>query len=71
MNEQAMPILHGDYIKRSGVEYTAIGARRKLIYACKDGYISSVLAGGPGVGAISMNGLVAWMAEQAGSPPTG
>src|SRR5271156_3699365 len=63
MNEQAMPILHGDYIRRSGVHYTAIGARRKLVYACKDGYISTLLAGGSGVGAISMNGLVGWMAE--------
>ena len=62
MNEQAMPILHGDYIRRSGVYYTAIGTRRKLVYACKDGFISTVLAGGSGVGAISMKGLAEWMA---------
>jgi len=62
MNEQAMPILHGDYIRRSGVHYTAIGTRRKLVYACKDGYISTVLAGGSGVGTTSMKGLVEWMA---------
>ncbi|MGA8060457.1 MAG: CoA transferase, partial [Candidatus Binataceae bacterium] len=62
MNEQAMPILHGDYIRRTGVYYTATGTRRKLVYSCKDGYISTVLAGGSGVGAISMKGLVEWMA---------
>ncbi len=62
MNEQAMPILHGDYIRRTGVHYTATGTRRKLVYSCKDGYISTVLAGGSGVGAISMKGLVEWMA---------
>jgi benzylsuccinate CoA-transferase BbsE subunit len=61
MNEQAMPILHGDYIRRTGVHYTATGTRRKLVYSCKDGYISTVLAGGSGVGAISMKGLVDWM----------
>lgn len=63
MNEQAMPIMHGDYIRREGVYYSATGSRRQLVYACKDGYISTLLAGGPGVGAISMKGLVAWMGE--------
>lgn len=63
MNEQAMPIMHGDYIRRNGVDYLATGTRRKLVYTCKDGYISTLLAGGPGVGSISMRGLVGWMAE--------
>ena len=63
MNEQAMPIMHGDYVRRSGVFYTGAGTRRRLVYKCKDGYISTVLAGGPGVGAISMKGLIAWMKE--------
>ena len=62
MNEQAMPILHGDYIRRSGDYYTATGTRRKLVYVCKDGYISTLLAGGSGVGSISMKALVEWMA---------
>jgi benzylsuccinate CoA-transferase BbsE subunit len=62
MNEQAMPIMHGDYIRRSGVYYTAMCTRRKLVYACKDGYISTMLAGGSGVGSISMKALVEWMA---------
>ena len=30
MNEQAMPILHGDYIRRTGMYYTATGTRRRL-----------------------------------------
>ncbi|HVA67707.1 MAG TPA: CoA transferase [Candidatus Binataceae bacterium] len=64
MNEQAMPILHGDYIRRSGVDYVATGTRRRLIFACKDGYISTLLAGGMGVGTISMKGLIGWMAEK-------
>jgi crotonobetainyl-CoA:carnitine CoA-transferase CaiB-like acyl-CoA transferase len=59
-----MPILHGDYIRRTGVHYTATGTRRKLVYSCKDGYISTVLAGGSGVGATSMKGLVEWMAAR-------
>ena len=29
MNEQAMPILHGDYIRRSGVYYSGDRRRRK------------------------------------------
>ena len=63
MNEQAIPILHGDYIRRSGVDYVATGTRRKMIFACKDGYISTLIAGGMGVGAISMKGLIEWLAE--------
>lgn len=64
MNEQAMPIMHGDYVRRDGVYYSATGSRRQLVYQCRDGYISTLLAGGPGVGTISMKGLVAWMAER-------
>jgi benzylsuccinate CoA-transferase BbsE subunit len=64
MNEQAMPIMHGDYIRRDGVYYRALGARRKLVYACRDGYISALLIGGRGVGANSMTALVKWMAEK-------
>jgi crotonobetainyl-CoA:carnitine CoA-transferase CaiB-like acyl-CoA transferase len=63
MNEQAMPIMHGDYIRREGVYYSATGSRRQLVYVCKDGYISTLLAGGPGVGSISMKALVGWMGE--------
>jgi crotonobetainyl-CoA:carnitine CoA-transferase CaiB-like acyl-CoA transferase len=64
MNEQAMPIMHGDYVRRDGMYYAAIGTRRRLVYACKDGYISTLLAGGRGVGAISMQGLIEWMLEK-------
>ena len=37
MNEQAMPLLHGDYLRRSGVFTGAIGGRRKTVFKCKDG----------------------------------
>jgi benzylsuccinate CoA-transferase BbsE subunit len=63
MNEQAMPIMHGDYLRRQGVYYSATGTRRQVVYQCKDGYISAILAGGPGVGSISMKALVGWMGE--------
>ena len=46
MNEQAMPLLHGDYLRRSGV-FT--GAHRRAAqnrFQCKDGYISCLIAGG-------------------------
>ncbi|MGH7905958.1 MAG: CaiB/BaiF CoA transferase family protein [Candidatus Binataceae bacterium] len=63
MNEQAMPIMHGDYIRRGGVYYTATGSRRKMVFRCKDGHISLMLVGGFGVGARSIKGLIGWMAE--------
>ena len=47
MNEQAMPLLHGDYLHRSGVFSGAIGRRRKMVYRCKDGHVSFVLAAAP------------------------
>jgi len=46
MNEQAMPILHGDHLRRSGVYAGSLGIRRKMVFRCKDGYISSVIGAG-------------------------
>jgi benzylsuccinate CoA-transferase BbsE subunit len=46
MNEQAMPLLHGDYLRRNSVYTGAIGGRRKTVYECKDGHISFLIAGG-------------------------
>jgi benzylsuccinate CoA-transferase BbsE subunit len=63
MNEQAMPILHGDYLRRSGVFTGALGARRKFVFRCSDGYVTCLVIGGPG-GAASTRALVAWMAEK-------
>jgi benzylsuccinate CoA-transferase BbsE subunit len=62
MNEQSMPILHGDFIRRTGV-YTGMAAmRRKMVFKCADGHVSSVLAGGPLAG--SLKALVEWMDEK-------
>ncbi len=48
MNEQAMPILHGDHLQRTGVYTGGLGVRRKMVYSCRDGYISSVIGAGRG-----------------------
>jgi len=58
MNEQAMPILHGDHLERTGVYTGGLGARKKMVYQCRDGYISSVVGGGA-----STKALVDWLAE--------
>ena len=66
MNEQAMPLLHGDYLRRSGVFTGAIGGRRKTVFKCKDGYVSGLLAGG--VYLPSTNAIIAWMKEEGAAP---
>ncbi len=66
MNEQAMPLLHGDYLRRSGIYTGAIGGRRKTIFRCKDGYISGLLAGGAYLP--STNAIIDWMKEEQAAP---
>ena len=66
MNEQAMPLLHGDYLRRSGVFTGAIGGRRKTVFKCKDGYVSGLLAGGAYLN--STNALIGWMKEEGAAP---
>jgi crotonobetainyl-CoA:carnitine CoA-transferase CaiB-like acyl-CoA transferase len=66
MNEQAMPLLHGDYLRRSGIFTGAIGGRRKTIFRCKDGYISGLLAGGAYLP--STNATIEWMKEEGAAP---
>ncbi len=64
MNEQAMPILHGDYLRRTGVYTGSLGIRRKMVYQCKDGYISIlVTAGIAGAAGNTAKLLTDWMAE--------
>ncbi len=58
MNEQAMPILHGDHLRRSGMYVGSLGVRRKMVYRCKDGYISSVIGAGP-----TTKNLIDWLME--------
>ncbi len=62
MNEQAMPILHGEVQRRGGVFTGLVGTRRKMVFKCADGHVSGLLAGGPL--ADSMNALVKWMDEK-------
>jgi benzylsuccinate CoA-transferase BbsE subunit len=66
MNEQAMPLLHGDYLRRSGVFTGAIGGRRKTVYRCRDGHISFLIAGGAYFN--STKAVIAWMKEEDAAP---
>jgi benzylsuccinate CoA-transferase BbsE subunit len=66
MNEQAMPLLHGDYLRRSGIFTGAIGGRRKTVFRCKDGYISGLLAGGAYLP--STVATIEWMKEEGAAP---
>src|SRR5216684_2875415 len=66
MNEQAMPLLHGDYLRRSGIFTGAIGGRRKTVFRCKDGYISGLLAGGASLP--STTATIEWMKEEGAAP---
>jgi len=66
MNEQAMPLLHGDYLRRNSVYTGAIGGRRKTVYQCKDGHISFLLAGGAYYN--SSKAVIAWMKEEGAAP---
>ncbi|HSZ23604.1 MAG TPA: CoA transferase, partial [Candidatus Sulfotelmatobacter sp.] len=63
MNEQAMPFLHGNHLKRTGVFVGSAEARRKMVYECKDGHISTLIAGGTTVGN-STKALIEWMGEK-------
>jgi benzylsuccinate CoA-transferase BbsE subunit len=62
MNEQAMPILHGNYLKRTGVYVGTLDVQRKMVFGCRDGYISILIVGGPA--APSTRALVSWMEEK-------
>jgi len=66
MNEQAMPLLHGDYLRPSGIFTGAIGGRRKTVFRCKDGYISGLLAGGAYLP--STMATIEWMKEEGAAP---
>jgi crotonobetainyl-CoA:carnitine CoA-transferase CaiB-like acyl-CoA transferase len=63
MNEQAMPFMHGNHLSRTGVFVGSADARRKMVYECKDGFISTLIAGGPTVGG-STRALIEWMGER-------
>jgi benzylsuccinate CoA-transferase BbsE subunit len=63
MNEQAMPFLHGNHLSRTGVFVGSADARRQMVYECKDGHISTLIAGGTTVGN-STKALIEWMREK-------
>jgi benzylsuccinate CoA-transferase BbsE subunit len=67
MNEQAMPLLHGNHLTRTGVFVGSADARRKMVYECKDGFVSTLIAGGVTVGG-STRALIEWMAERGPVP---
>src|SRR5258708_1828514 len=62
MNEQAMPFLHGNHLSRTGIFVGSVDARRKMVYECKDGHISILIAGGMTFGN-STKALIEWMRE--------
>jgi crotonobetainyl-CoA:carnitine CoA-transferase CaiB-like acyl-CoA transferase len=61
-----MPLLHGDYLRRSGVFTGAIGGRRKTVYQCQDGHISFLIAGGAYFN--STKAIITWMKEEGAAP---
>ena len=63
MNEQAMPFLHGNHLTRTGIFTGSADARRKMVFQCKDGHISILIAGGTTVGN-STKALIEWMREK-------
>ena len=63
MNEQAMPILHGDHLSRTGVFVGSTGARRKMVYDARTGTSRSLIAGGTAFGN-STKALIEWMGEK-------
>jgi crotonobetainyl-CoA:carnitine CoA-transferase CaiB-like acyl-CoA transferase len=62
MNEQAMPFLHGNHLSRTGIFVGSADARRKMVFECKDGHISILIAGGTTFGN-STKALIEWMRE--------
>src|SRR5262249_10339202 len=68
MNAQAFPVMHGDWPRRSGPYVGSRRIRRRMIFACADGFVSLLLVGGV-QGAPSTRGLMTWMAEAAMLPP--
>src|SRR5215470_4492316 len=61
MNAQAFPIFHGDSPRRNGVFVGSRGVRRRMIFACADGFVSLLLMGKQG--APPTLALMGWMEE--------
>jgi benzylsuccinate CoA-transferase BbsE subunit len=67
MNEQAMPIMHGNWIRRTGAWSSALGLQQRLIYRCADGHVAVLIIGA--AGAPSTRALIQWMEEQGQASP--
>jgi benzylsuccinate CoA-transferase BbsE subunit len=63
MNEQAYPLLHGDYLTRSGVIVGSGDLARRLVFDVADGQVAALLLGE------SARLMVEWMAEEGAAPP--
>ena len=66
MNEQAFPLLHGDYMTRAGGLSGAARQRRRGLWTCADGHVVFGFAGYPY--AESSRHMVEWMAEEGAAP---
>jgi benzylsuccinate CoA-transferase BbsE subunit len=63
MNEQAYPLLHGDYLARSGVMVGSKDLARRMIFDVADGQVAALVMGE------SARLVVEWMAEEGAAPP--
>ncbi len=66
MNEQAFPVLHGDYMTRAGGLSGAARQARRGFWPCANGYVVYAFAGYPY--AESSRHMVEWMAEEGAAP---
>lgn len=67
MNETPFPPLHNVHLERQGTHVSVSGLRRQMVFPCKDGYISYLMAGGA-MGGPSFRALVTWMADEGMAP---
>lgn len=67
MNASPFPQLHGENVTRGGIYLTSLGGKRRMVYPCKDGYLSFLAIGGV-MGAHAMHELTAWMASENMAP---
>ena len=67
MNEQAYPVLHGEFLKRTGPVAGSARISRRTVYPCADGYVTFILTGGNPY-ARSSRLMVEWMIEEGAAP---
>jgi crotonobetainyl-CoA:carnitine CoA-transferase CaiB-like acyl-CoA transferase len=67
MNEQAYPVLHGEFLRRTGPLVGSAEIARRTVYPCADGYVTFILTGGSPY-ANSSRLMVDWMVEEGAAP---